>query len=287
MSQRRAAKTCAVALSSVLASISNVSAWGLEGHRVVAEIAELNLDVSPARAVRDLLALENVTTLAQVSMWADQIRLQRRETAQWHFVNIPIYPPSGTTAAYDPERDCAQGDCVVAKIDQFASQLGDRNAPPRQRLEALKFLAHFVADLHQPLHCANNNDRGGNDTWVVFNGRRTTLHAVWDTGILAPAVNRDERGYALSLTRSPAPRPVMHGNATQWANESYEIAATVIYKRLPESNGMLSISYEAEMLPIVNEQLWRAGVRLAAMLEAALGFPDLAGAKRLDGDESD
>jgi hypothetical protein len=80
--QLRVVKTWAVALLSVLASISNVSGWGLEGHRVVAEIAEFNLEVVTARHVRDLLALENVTTLAHVSMWADQIRLQRPEISR-------------------------------------------------------------------------------------------------------------------------------------------------------------------------------------------------------------
>jgi hypothetical protein len=283
------AKACAVALLLVPASISNAFGWGLEGHGVVAEIAEQFLEVATVRQVRELLALENVTTLAHVSMWADQIRLQRPETAPWHFVNIPIHPASGTLAAYDRERDCPQDNCVVAKIDQFARDLSDQNAPPRQRLEALKFLTHFVADIHQPLHCANNNDRGGNDTWVELNGKPTTLHAVWDTIILAPAVNRDERAYALSLARSitDARRTLWRGSPPDWANESYEIAATVIYKRQLHPQGILPMSYDAEMLPIVNEQLQRAGVRLAAVLNAALGFSDLAGPKRLDGDKTD
>jgi hypothetical protein len=281
MSRRTRAKTCAAALLIVLASISNGHAWGTAGHRVVAELAEQFLEISTARQVRDLLALENVTTLAHVSMWADQIRLQRPETARWHFVNIPIHPASGTLAAYDRERDCPQDNCVVAKIDQFARDLSDQNAPPRQRLEALKFLTHFVADIHQPLHCANNNDRGGNDTWVELNGNPTTLHAVWDTSILAPAVDIDERGYALALARSitEAQAALWSGSALDWANESYRIAAGVIYKGLPRADGVLPVSYAADMLQIVNEQLKRAGVRLAKVLNAALAFPGPAGSR--------
>jgi hypothetical protein len=102
MSRRTLAKTCAAVLLTVLASISNGHAWGTAGHRVVAELAEQFLEISSARQVRDLLALENVTTLAHVSVWADQIRLQRPETAPWHFVNIPIDSPSGTPAAFEP-----------------------------------------------------------------------------------------------------------------------------------------------------------------------------------------
>jgi hypothetical protein len=284
-----AVRAWAIALLFVLASKSNVGGWGLEGHRVIAEIAELHLEVATARDVRELLALENVTTLAQVAMWADQIRLQRRETAQWHFVNIPIRPPSGTPAAYDSQRDCPQDNCIVAKIDELARDLSDRTAPPRRRLETLKYLTHFVADIHQPLHSANNNDRGGNNTWVELNGKRTTLHALWDTSILAPAVNRDERTYALSLARSitQTRRTLWRGSPPDWANESYEIAATVIYKGQPAPLGILPASYEAEMLPIVNQQLQRAGVRLAAVLNAALGFPDVAGSKKVDSEKND
>lgn len=106
--------------------------------------------------VRDLLAIDNETTLAQASTWADEIRPQRPETSRWHYVNIPINPPAGTPPAYDARRDCPTGDCVVAKIGAFEAVLRDKAAPPRQRLEALKWLVHLVADINQPLHCADN-----------------------------------------------------------------------------------------------------------------------------------
>jgi hypothetical protein len=275
------AKACAVALLFVPASISNVLGWGLEGHGVVAEIAEQFLEVATVRQVRDLLALENVTTLANVSIWADQIRLQRPETAPWHFVDIPIHPPPGTLAGYDPQRDCPQGNCVVAKIDQLAGILSDRNAAPRQRIEALKFLVHFVADIHQPLHCADDHDAGGNGVRVEFSGRPTTLHALWDTDILALTVKGDERRYALTLARSITQQQaaLWRGGSQDWANESYRIAVSVIYKRLPDADGILPMSYEADVLPIMNEQLQRAGVRLAAVLNAALAFPDVEGSR--------
>jgi hypothetical protein len=85
--------------------------------------------------MRELLAIENTTTLAQVATWADDIRAQRRETARWHFVDIPIHPPAGTPAAYDAARDCPRSDCIVAAIERFEGVLRDRSAPPRERLE--------------------------------------------------------------------------------------------------------------------------------------------------------
>jgi|SRR6516162_3845041 len=93
----------------------------------------------------------------------------------WHYVNIPIHPPAGVLAAYDGARDCRGGDCVVAAVERFAAVLSDSSAPARQRLEALKFVVHFVADLHQPLHASNNDDRGGNGVAVVLAGRRASL----------------------------------------------------------------------------------------------------------------
>ena len=97
-------------------------AWGSEGHRIVADIAEQYLEPATARQVHDLLAVDNATTLADVANWADQIRLQRRNTASWHFVDIPVSAPG-----YDAKRDCGQGNCVVTKIDEFAAELRDKS----------------------------------------------------------------------------------------------------------------------------------------------------------------
>jgi hypothetical protein len=148
-------------------------AWGSEGHRIIAEIAEQHLQPETARQIRDLLAIENETSLAHVANWADQIRPQRPETASWHFVDIPITAPG-----YDRSRDCAGDNCVVAKIDQFTDELRNPALAPRQRLEALKFVVHFVGDLHQPLHASDNNDRGGNEVHVTFQGHRTNLRLI-------------------------------------------------------------------------------------------------------------
>ena len=125
---------------------SQAWAWGSEGHRIIAEIAEQYLEPGPAREVRGLLAIENAMSLAEVSNWTDEIRGQRRDTAPWHFVDIPI-----GASAYDPARDCPRGNCVVGKIDQFIAELRDQSLPPGQRLEALKFVVHFIGDVHQDM----------------------------------------------------------------------------------------------------------------------------------------
>lgn len=238
----------------LLVMCADALAWGSEGHRIIADIAEQYLEPATARQVRDLLAVENATTLAEVSNWADEIRPQRRETAPWHFVDIPLQ-----ASGYDASRDCPRGACVVAQIDRFVAELRDQHLPPRQRLEALKFVVHFIGDVHQPLHASDNNDRGGNNVKVLFDGRATNLHAVWDTWLLAPAVAGDERSYALRLFHSITPAEIAAwrgGSSTDWANESHDVARRVIYGELPHS-GTLPASYEAAALPIVNEQDWK------------------------------
>jgi hypothetical protein len=127
--------------------------------------------------------------------------------------------------------------------------------------------------VHQPLHASNNGDRGGNEIKVEFLGHRTNLHAVWDTGILAPAVRGDERGYALRLVKSITPGEITKwrgGSAADWANESHAVAQQIIYGTLPHEPGRIPASYEQASLPVVNEQLEKAGVRLAAVLNTVL-----------------
>jgi hypothetical protein len=260
------------AFAVLVASNVNAHAWGYEGHRIVAEIAEQFLEPQTAHHVRDLLAIENLTTLAEVSTWADEIRPQHPETRRWHFVNIPLHPNAGESSGYDAVRDCPQQECVVAKIEEFERVLADRQAPERERLEALKYVVHFIGDIHQPLHASNNDDRGGNEVPVTFLGHQTNLHAVWDSGIIGPAVMGDERAYAMRLTRNvtqPQLSQWSQGDTISWANESHDVAMSAVYGQL-QHTGILPDSYEAQALQIVNDQVKRAGVRLAKVLNDCL-----------------
>ena len=166
---------------------------------------------------------------------------------------------------------CVSSVCVVSP-ELWPQTLADPQASQHQRLEALKYVIHFIGDVHQPLHVANNDDRGGNDVAVTFMGHQTNLHAVWNSGIIGSAVKGDERAYALRLAGdiTLAERQQWSvESAVSWANESYSIAVHMIYGQLPHS-GTLPDSYETEALPIANQQLSRAGVRLAMVLNTCL-----------------
>jgi hypothetical protein len=135
-------------------------------------------DSTKARA-RELL---DGASIEFVSDWAGDYRHERHETAPWHKVNTPL-----SALSIDMARDCPKGACVVVKTEQFIAVLRDSSATPAARAEALKFVVHFVGDLHQPLHDADNNDRGGNERPVILDGHPDNLHWVRDAGLLQHA----------------------------------------------------------------------------------------------------
>jgi hypothetical protein len=122
-------------------------AWGPEGHSVVAEIAQRRLSPQAEKMVKRLLGRGH--SLAAIASWPDDERSKRPETANWHFVDMPL---SATT--YDPQRDCKadpKGDCVIAALDRLHNDLRCAK-DDNDKAEALKFAVHFVGDIHQPLH---------------------------------------------------------------------------------------------------------------------------------------
>lgn len=241
-------------------------AWGAIGHALIARVAAAHLTPQARARVRELL---HGASLADVASWADDVRETREETARWHFVDIPLW-----RRAYDPHRDCRKtpyGDCAVAAIGRFARTLADPQAPPAARGEALKFLVHLIGDIHQPLHCATNHDGGGNDVLVTFFGEPANLHWVWDTGIIEHAGLR-EAAYAGALEtwlRSENVAALQRGSVVDWVNESHRLAVEHAYK-IPADH-RLGDAYFAANRPIVDRQLATAGVRLARVLNDALG----------------
>lgn len=261
------------AISAILLMPAQCWAWGAEGHRIVAAIAADELTPAARRQVAELLGTDDAAAgMVAVSTWADEIRRQRPNTAPWHFVDIPAQ-----SAGYDPRRDCQRDECVVAQIERDARIVGDRQLAAAVRAEALRFLIHFIGDVHQPLHDADNGDRGGNRVQVVLGRRHTNLHAVWDVDIVR-ALGRDPEEVAARLENEITPaekRAWSAGNATQWANEAHQIARTEIYGPIIGHGGtdapiVLTLQYARQESSIAAQQLEKAGVRLAAALNTVL-----------------
>lgn len=242
-------------------------AWWNAGHAIIADMAESRLTPAAKRHVQGLLALEQHRRLRSIASWADNIRRDRPETSNWHFVDIPL-----DAAGYDARRDCPRDNCVVAQIDRFARVLADRTADPAVRLEALKFVVHFVGDVHQPLHCEDHRDRGGNDVRVRWFGKPANLHMVWDGLIIERmgSATALRKRLADSISKDEA-RQWSATTPAEWANEGHALAREIAYGRLPAgAQPVLGEDYLHAAEPVVAVQLERGGVRLAHVLNDAL-----------------
>ncbi len=253
-------------------------AWGREGHVIVAEIAGRHLTPQARAAVQQLLDLEpepKNRTLAHASLWPDLIKSSKhlqhdkyRFARPLHYVNVPTGKDP-----YDRDRDCPDGQCVVEAIRRYTTQMREAT-DPKERLVALKFVAHFVADIHQPLHVGYKFDRGGNDVAVEFFDQKTNLHRVWDTMILrrAGATGKRLSRYAAKLAAGIMEEDCAAWCAVtdpaMWTNEARPYLQSHVYGPLPR-DGRIGEEYERAVLPVVRLQLQRAGVRLAALLNAS------------------
>ena len=258
---------------------TQVLAWGQEGHSIVAEIAQRRLDESSLAKIRALLAAEApavdhpAVALSSIASWADDYRATHSDTASWHFVDIP-----DDRSTYDPDVDCKSGACVVDAIARFKSVLADCSKPAADRLQALKFVVHFVGDIHQPLHATDRwdaytgkDDQGGNLVPVTFFGQATNLHAVWDTGLIMHTVY-DWGAYVVRLEtnwfQGRDLSGLAGGSPADWAADSHRLAHEVAYD-IPD-DGVIGVKYLAKAQPVVDRQLALAGIRLARVLEEAL-----------------
>ena len=166
---------------------------------------------------------------------------------------------------------------MVAQIEHEENLIGDTSISKPVRSEALRFLIHFIGDLHQPLHCADNHDRGGNLVKIVFRGQQTNLHAVWDTAVVE-ALGGSEEAVATTLAskiKQSDRESWSQGTVEAWANETWTVARRFVYGSFPGSGAtdapiVLPGSYANDQTAVVALQLERAGVRLAAVLNRRL-----------------
>ena len=242
-----------------LALVPNVVlAWGSEGHQVIALIADAKLSSKARAEVDRLLAQEPGQTLATISTWADEHR--NPTTAAWHYVNFPR-----DTCQYVAVRDCPDGKCVVGAIERQLAVLKSSESDER-RLLALKYIVHFVADVHQPLHAGYADDRGGNSFQLQAFMRGTNLHALWDRGIIK-SLNEAPEAMAERLSRSSPNNSDIDMSTDYAAQESCQIVGMPGY--YPERR--VGQDYIDRFTPVLEARLALAGRRLGRLLNRTLG----------------
>lgn len=262
-----------------IGSLASLEAWGGQGHRLVGLVAASHLTPVAKQNVAWLL---DGQTLARVASWADDQRTDNQQTGYWHYLNIPP-----NASGYDRDRDCprqpevAAGsrgdrwrDCAVDRILYMEHRAADRALDRADRATALKFLVHFIGDLHQPFH-ALGVGRGGNDVLVrVFGAVNCgndpaqqspcNLHSVWDSRLIARRA-LDDAAYVAVLEKLIAERKWAGqppGTPAEWAEQSWALGKKALVA--PDTN--IDEAYYRAHLPVIDERLALGAVRLAAVL---------------------
>lgn len=267
----KSALTICLTATLMLTISLDAAAWSRYGHEVTGHLAAAELTPEAAAMVDALL---DGRSLAEIAAWADEVRPQRRASAPWHYLNAP----RGVLRPADSELTLPQGTVASAVVDH-AAQLADQTLSSTQRREALKFLVHFIGDLHNPLHVAYGDDRGGNDFPVLYGGRTLSLHRYWDNDIFAPAIAAlPSLDYARFLLNrfTPAER-ARWGNDSDvrnWVSEGRGYLFAGLYPQPrhdlddQEPIPVVDETYREVWLPVAERQLARAGARTAAVLNA-------------------
>jgi S1/P1 Nuclease len=244
-----------VVFAACLLNSPRVLAWGCDGHQTVALIAKQNLNPHALAMVTQILTDNPIDPtvfrfckpvdpdpMVDAATFADDYRDKHPETAPWHFIDIPRGATKGTVV-------CDSAGCITLALAAQIKILQTPGSTPADQALALRLIIHFAGDIHQPLHCTTNNDRGGNCLPVNFFGklpRKTSktsesyednLHGVWDTQL----VERIENGntveeFADSLNtkfKSQFASWQSAGiNFDDWAWDSHEDAESKSYGKL-------------------------------------------------------
>ncbi|MGH7923356.1 MAG: S1/P1 nuclease [Candidatus Binatus sp.] len=271
-------------------------AWGSDGHKIVAVIAADNLTPAAAGHVAEILGVPAnkraiATAMEAAANRPDTEFREDKRTGTWHFIDICLQDRRTEVPAR-----CPGGNCVTAKIDEYSKRLKDGNYDRWRAAGDLAFLIHFVGDIHQPLHAANDDDRGGNCVPINSRYRETNLHAVWDTTVVRrleydidsgrpeTTAHKLERTYAAEKATDSWIAP----DDIAW--ESNQIARTDIYAALhipiepcqPTANLCLNplghavelnSSYLDRADAVAGHQLAKAGFRLASLLNEIWALP--------------
>jgi nuclease S1 len=273
--------------------------WGDQGHELVARLAAAHLTSGARTAVAlllhqdpDLAGIAQLDeAMARAAIWPDHMPGGKGATAPWHYIDIGLFEGPSHWA-----QRCPQGNCIVAKMNQYLVNLKEhRSDGPWPEYRELEFLLHFAGDIHQPLHCVTNADAGGNCVRVSGFEPMRNLHAVWDITLVRNLAAHDGPDVIAGMEKrfhKKLRRWQNYGSIEKIAAESFRLAKSQVYGKArpripvvprfievqprycateaPESVRRVVVdgprSYGPATLDVVRMQLYRAGVRLAAML---------------------
>lgn len=277
-----------LAFLALLCLASPAAAWWEFGHYTVGRIGYVEARPETRAKIDRLItqskSLETPTcpirNIEDAAYWPDCVKALKERfsyAASWHYQNVDVCKP------FDLETPCRDGNCVSKQIERNAILLGDETLPVRERVMALAFLAHFVGDLHMPLHAGDRGDLGGNRFGANYGviGGRTNLHSIWDGYLADRGISNPpgEVGGILSELSAGERETARAGTVTDWSREGWEASREFAYGSVmgdpcgatPQARPTIDEATTRRLVPIVRRQIARGGIRLARLLDEALG----------------
>jgi len=300
-----------------LAACGNAFGWGCEGHQMVALIAVSHLTPEARAAVYQLLKENPIDPslsrfcqpvaadpAADAATWADDSK-RGEKTGTWHYLDVPRGVEHADLMKYcAPIGDSVDGKdrpgCLLTGLEYEFNILKDHNRSSAERATALRYVIHFIGDLHQPLHTTTNDDQGGNCTSLTLfeDPKRANLHGAWDYGIIAHYLKENHQtpqqlAAQLDQRYQSKGQKWLHDRIDfgAWIWEGHHLAEKVTYDKLrpklpfaPAENGPgcaaerekttalkidIDAKYATTAMPVIEQQLAKAGYRLADVLNSA------------------
>ncbi|WP_090101226.1 S1/P1 nuclease [Chitinophaga sp. CF118] len=238
-------------------------AWGVTGHRIVAEIASRHLTPQARKAVTAILGRQS---MAMVANWPDFIKSDTTHkydhTSSWHYLD---FPPNSTRQQFDDHMHTQTDENLYIETQALIKKLKDPATSKTDKQFALTFLIHMIGDMHQPLHVGHADDQGGNKISVTWFDKPTNLHRVWDEHLIEfQQLSYTEYTQALDTASVTEIRQLQSGTISDWMFESNQLSDKIYKLTKPDSK--LSYRYNYWFLKDMNEQLLKGGLRLAALL---------------------
>ena len=238
----------------------SASAWGPKGHDVVACVAENHLS---KRALKRIYEVLDGESMVYVANWLDNASHtpEYAYTKTWHYVNVDPSEGSYSKSQLEPKGD------VVTAVNGIVERLKSGELSAEEERAELMMLIHLVGDMHCPMHAGHKSDRGGNGTQVKFFGKSKNLHSVWDSDIVESSHKWSYTEWQKQIDRlNPKQcRAIVQGTPDDWIEECVAIADDVYRNSTTGAN--LSYDYVVQYAPVVEQQLLKGGLRLAALLE--------------------
>lgn len=246
-------------------SSQTLYAWGTTGHRVVAEIAEQQLNRKAKKNIKKLIGDQK---LAYWANWSDFIKSDSnwKFADSWHYVNIP---GNLDRVEFDKVLESSTDENLYKRALILIDALKDKNTSVQKKQEYLYFLIHIIGDAHQPMHIGRLEDLGGNRITVEWFRKKTNLHTLWDSKLVDfEQYSYTEYARVLNIHNKKANNLISSGNVLDWLFDSYQIT-NELYKIEPEAS--LSYRYQYDHRATMEDQLLKGGLRLGKLLNDIFG----------------